>query len=70
MFLLPYLQVMDSYITLLTIAENDLGRKVLHYVQTKMTSIIEGNYTFKNQAASQRNQKNVNSLIDEIYWRI
>lgn len=70
MFLLPYLQVMDSYITLLTIAENDLGRKVLHYMQTKMTSIIEGNYTFKNQAASQRNQKNVNSLIDEIYWRI
>ncbi|XP_056007179.1 uncharacterized protein LOC125652353 [Ostrea edulis] len=58
--------VMDSYITLLTIAENDLGRKVLHYMQTKMTSIIEGNYTFKNQAASQRNQKNIEELDAEI----
>ena len=52
---------MDSYIALLTVAENDVGRKVVHFVQTKMTSIMEGSLT-----TLRSNQRMVISLFNEI----
>lgn len=54
-------QVMDSYTALLTIEENDVGRKVVHFVQTKMTSIMEGSLT-----TLRSNQRMVISLFNEI----
>lgn len=53
-------QVMDSYTALLTIEENDVGRKVVHFVQTKMSSIMEDSL-----AALRRNRRMAISLINE-----
>ncbi|XP_056009107.1 uncharacterized protein LOC130051290 [Ostrea edulis] len=36
--------IMDSYISLLAVAQNDMYKKVLHYDTLKMTSIIEGTF--------------------------
>lgn len=38
---------MDSYLSLLALAQTDMGKKVVDFVHTKMTSIIEGSFRIK-----------------------
>lgn len=40
---------MDSYLSLLALAQTDMGKKVVDFVHTKMTSIIEGSFRIKGE---------------------
>lgn len=59
---------MDCYISLLAVAQNDLGKKVINFVQSKMTSIIEGSYTKRKQDGSSKNKREV-SLFHKVEIR-
>lgn len=47
--LIIYLQVMESYLSLLALAQTDMGKKVVDFDHTKMTSIIEGSFRIKGE---------------------
>lgn len=57
--LIIYLQVMDSYLSLLALAQTDMGKKVVDFDHTKMTSIIEGSFRIKKRDGSRKNMKEV-----------
>lgn len=52
---------MDSYLSLLALAQahTDMGKKVVDFVHTKITSIIEGSFRIKKRDGSRKNMKEV-----------
>lgn len=50
---------MDSYLSLLALAQTDMGKKVVDFDHTKMTSIIEGSFRIKKRDGSRKNMKEV-----------
>uniref|UniRef100_K1RAN2 Ubiquitin-like protease family profile domain-containing protein n=1 Tax=Magallana gigas TaxID=29159 RepID=K1RAN2_MAGGI len=58
--------VMDSYLSLLALAQTDMGKKVVDFVHTKMTSIIEGSFRIKKRDGSRKNMKEIEELNADI----